>query len=106
MSFEKIKTLKKVNNLLKISSKMFSNSSPNILVTTDDEAEFQLVKSFLKTIIGSNSYTIYKIASTELSKSLWMTNCALNIDIDSKNEIKHASFNEFLKLGGILFRFI
>lgn len=31
-----------------------------------------------------------------------MTNCALNINIDSKNKISHSSFQEFLKLGGKL----
>ena len=92
----------KIKNIFKINLKMFSNSSPNILVTTNDDKEFQLVKTFLKSILGLNSYTIYKLASTELTKSLWMTNCALNIDIDSKNEIKHASFVEFLKTGGKL----
>jgi len=102
MAFVK-KNIFKKENLFKINSKMFSNSSPNILVTTDDEQEFQLVKTFLKIILGSNSYTIYKINSTELKSPLWMTNCALNINIDSKNKISHSSFQEFLKLGGELF---
>lgn len=89
--------------LLKFFSlKMSSNSSPNILISTESDLEFQTLRSFLKSLLGVNSYTIYKVNSQELSKQLWMKNCQLLIDVNTNqlDSDKLKCFDHFLKQNG------
>lgn len=97
-----VKNLIFKNNFIeKMSKKMLhSNSSPNILISTDNGKEFQAIKSFLKSIIGTNSYTIYQLNSQELVKPLWIKNCILLVDTEPQNVNKLSLFTEYLKQGG------
>ena len=85
--------------IIKLNRKMLSNSSPNILILVENEIKFKEIKSYLKHILGSNAYTIYKISKQELTKPLWMKNCQLLIQLDFySNQI----IMDYLKEGGKL----
>ena len=93
--------------IIKFNRKMLSNSSPNILILVDNEIKFKEIKSYLKHILGSNAYTIYKISKQELTKPLWMKNCQLLLQIDDDLEdATQITILNYLKQGGKLLAII
>jgi hypothetical protein len=93
--------------IIKLNRKMLSNSSPNILILVDNEIKFKEIKSYLKHILGSNAYTIYKISKQELTKPLWMKNCQLLLQIDDDLEdATQITILDYLKQGGKLLAII
>lgn len=79
---------------------------PNILIFTEDEREFKNAKVYFQSILGKNSYTIYRLNSIDLleNSSIWISSCALLITFESINETsqsgKYESFLNYLKSGG------
>jgi len=87
--------------IIKLNRKMLSNSSPNILILVENEIKFKEIKSYLKHILGSNAYTIYKISKQELTKPLWMKNCQLLLQLDDDLEdAMQITILDYLKQGG------
>ncbi|CAF0989299.1 unnamed protein product [Brachionus calyciflorus] len=84
-----------------------SKIPPNILIFTDDENEFKKLKSYLLSILGTNSYTIYNLNANDFSKtSMWIPSCTLLITSETFNLSENVlneriiSFKNFLKTGG------
>jgi hypothetical protein len=85
-------------------------SPPNILVLTENDNDFQNTRSYLLSLIGINTYTIYKISYADLAASTtWMQNCSLLVTVEqygdkvlseSHLERKVLSLRSFLNRGG------
>jgi hypothetical protein len=87
--------------------------APNILILTEFDNDFNSIKSFIRTILGNNSYTIYNINSTQLKKTpdILIDNCRLLVTIENnKNEISNQEeeynfMKKYLDNGGKLLSF-
>ena len=87
---------------IKQTSMSLVKTTPNILILADKQETFTGLKVYLKSIFGSNSFTIYNLNTKDLNKTTaWMSNCALLIDtvnLEPSNE----SFSDYLKKGGTI----
>ena len=85
---------------------------PNILIFAENENDFLNLKSYLQSLIGCNSYTIYSIGYNDFTTSnIWMSNCTLLITIEQHEESrlsqarlekKVLNMREFLNKGGFI----
>ena len=73
-------------------------NSTNILIFTEIESEFFEIKSVLKTILGRDLFTIYRIGSSDLN-SPWIKNCNLLVNL-KHNQDSSELFLDYLKRGG------
>ena len=79
--------------------------TPNILIHANKQDIFIELKSLIRSIVGTNSFTIYNINTESLRKSTaWINNCALLIDCCSDSiklpEKSDILFSNYLKSGG------
>jgi hypothetical protein len=74
--------------------------TPNILILADKQETFNGLKTYLKSIVGSNSFTIYNLTTNDLRKTTaWMSNCTLLIDtVNSGPSTEPISY--YLEKGG------
>lgn len=76
-------------------------SVPNILIYCDNAEKFTEMKSTLQTLIGTCSYTIYKISTSEMLKSsIWMNNCSLLISAEIWHGQNSGCLTKYLEDGG------
>jgi len=83
---------------------MLSNSSPNLLILTDNEEKFLDIKFFLQSILGMNSYTIYRLTTDDVFRRLWIQNCQLLIQVGEFRECNFIML-EFLQHSGKILTF-
>jgi hypothetical protein len=84
------------------------SKAPNILIMTENDDEFNSLKSLLKNLLGLNSYTIYNVRLTQLKtvQKVWIDNCYLLVsveqsDVDESTRIlKMDCFEKYLGAGG------
>jgi hypothetical protein len=74
--------------------------STNILILSDNESEFNETRSVLKSIVGSNLFTIYQIRNKDLDITPWMKNCTLFIDFNINKNKPVGTILEYLQQGG------
>jgi len=76
------------------------NNTPNILILADNQETFTEYKTFIKSVVGNNSFTIYNLNTKDLDKSTaWMSNCTLLIDTVNLKEY-YEIFSDYLNQGG------
>ena len=55
--------------------------APNILIATESELEFKALKAYLQSVLGRNTYTIYRLNRRDrLDVNLWQSNCKLLVE--------------------------
>ena len=87
--------------------------APNILILTEFDKDFNSIKSFIRNLLGANSYTIYNIKLTQLrtTPAIWIDNCHLLVTIEKSSHLKeiydeqYSYMKKYLESGGKILSF-